>query len=176
MSARSRVTLLVALAAMGLSPTSAAAQSPPVRSSNVEVFVSVGMGRLWRYQARTFGRGLNVGAGVIVRSESGVGLSLQVDRTFGISRERAGYAAPTVAVVNGHYFFGDGRAQPYLTAGLGLVKSTDVGYGLNLGGGVRVRSTTNVAISPDLQWADGTWMSRSNLSVTRLTVQAAYGR
>jgi len=36
------------------------------------VFISVGWGRVWRYEGRAYG-GLNLGAGVTIRSSSGWG-------------------------------------------------------------------------------------------------------
>jgi hypothetical protein len=175
MVSRARPAIILSmLAAAALAPEVASAQSAPTRSSSVEVFVTIGVARLWRYEDRSFGKGLNVGVGVAARRQNGVGVSLQIDRAFGWSRSRTPHGAPTVASANFQYFFGDRRVQPYLTAGMSALWSDDVGFGPNLGAGFRADAGDHWSLGPDIQWAEGTWLSRSNLSVTRFGVATGF--
>jgi hypothetical protein len=175
MTSRARLAIVLSVFASGaLVPAPALAQTASTRGSTVELFVTVGIGKLWRFEGRSFGKGLNVGIGLAAKRENGVGVSVQIDRTFWLSRLRTPYRAPTVATANFLYFFGDRRVQPYLMAGMSALWSDEVGFGPNLGAGFRADAGDRWSVGPDIQWAEGAWLSRSNLSVTRFTVASGY--
>jgi hypothetical protein len=149
MPSRARFAIVLSMfGAASLAPAVAEAQVTS-RSSTVEVFVAA-------------------------RRSSGLGLSVQIDRAFGWSRSRTQYRAPTVATANIHYFFGDRRVQPYITAGMSTLWSDDVGFGPNLGAGFRADAGDRWSLGPDIQRADGTWLSRSNLDLTRFTMKTGF--
>ena len=176
-----RVALLLAVAALPLvSARVAQAQTEPRSGSRVDVFVSVGWGRVWRYEGRAYGSGLNIGTGVTIRVSSGWGIGLETDWTIGPR------SAPVVVCVNASYRFrSDRQVQPYLSAGIGALwtrhdrragdtrsPGTEVGFGPNLGAGLRLADSGGPFFQADISWIEGAWLSPANLSVTRMSVAA----
>lgn len=109
---------------------------------------------------------------------------------------RDGPTSATVTSVGIQYRPKGERVRPYFTAALGVLwttslssitrvtgsvatisesESSDHGFGPDLGAGVRIALTKNLAVSPEVRWLDAPWMSRQNLAVTRLTVRTSYG-
>lgn len=178
-----RVLCVFCTGAMLVLPGSASAQTTPREGVRVEAMVTVGWGRLWRWDDDTrFGSGLNIGGQVVVRGESGFGFSVGWDRTVGLR------SAPTIFSTNLRYYFNStDRVQPCLIAGFGVLRidrrglpgsaradSVDVGFGPNLGVGLAFVDENFVAALPEVQWGDGTWRSPLNLSITRFAVGAGY--
>ena len=176
-----RVALVLAVTALSLATARAVqAQTGPRSGSRVDVFVSVGWGRVWRYEGRAYGSGLNLGAGVTIRISSGWGIGLETDWTIGPR------SAPAVVVVNASYRFqSSGQMQPYLSAGIGAFwtrhdpravdtrpPGTEVGFGPNLGAGLRLVDSRGPFFQADISWIEGAWLSPANLSVTRMSVAA----
>lgn len=169
-------TLLAALAL----PAEAPAQTSDNDGARVEAIVTLGWGRLWQWESnQRFGGGVNIGGAVIVRSKAGLAISLGADRTLGLT------AAPMTFSANARYYFrSDERVQPYLIAGLGVLrlnrrgipltggrptKPIDVGFGPNLGAGVAIMNESLIVIVPEMQWLEGSWRSPLNMSITRVT-------
>jgi opacity protein-like surface antigen len=158
-------------------PTTGAAQPS---SPSWEAFVTIGWGKVWRYEGPSFGEGPNVGAGVAIRTDSGFGVALQLDHTF--PKRRGAFRGVTALTANLQYSFGDHRVQPYLSAGLGLLRSVpdtagvDKGFGPNLGAGLRVDAHEHVPVRAEIQWLEGAWLSPLNLSVTRISAGTGYSR
>lgn len=120
--------------------------------------------------------------------------ALEGTRCFGPTH--TGIRPPTIASVNLQYRFKGRRVQPYLTAGLGVMWSksvygfgpiggpdllpqaeaemSDTGFGPDLGAGLRLALSRAISISPEIRWLEGSFFSRSNLSVTRIVVRTAY--
>ena len=184
-------TLSSSVVLVCMASTYAAAQPPqngaaPNSGARVEAVVTVGWGRLWRWESQTrFGSGLNIGGTVIVRGDSGVGLSVGVDRTLGVA------SAPTAFSTNLRYYFRSGHSvQPYLMAGLGALwidkrglpanagraDGIDVGFGPNLGMGLAYLNDRATWSLPEVQWLEGSWLSPFNLSITRVGGGAGYSR
>ena len=180
-----RILCVCCTGAMLALSSSASAQRSETAGTRVEALVTVGWGRVWRHRSGStrFGSGPNIGGSVVVRAKSGMAFSIDVHRTFGVG------SAPTVFSANLRYYFrSTDRAQPYVIAGLGMVRidrrglpatagradSIDVGFGPNLGAGLALVDNHFVATLPEVQWADGTWRSPLNLSVTRIAVGAGY--
>jgi opacity protein-like surface antigen len=114
-----------------------------------------------------------------------------------VGEGRYGPTSATVTSVGIQYRLKGERVRPYFTAALGVLwttslssitrvsgsvatiseteESSDYGFGPDLGAGVRIALTKNLAISPEIRWLDAPWISRQNLAVTRLTVRTSYG-
>jgi opacity protein-like surface antigen len=113
-----------------------------------------------------------------------------------IGAGRDGPTSATVTSIGMQYRLKGERIQPYFTAALGVLwttslssitrvtgsvatitesESSDHGFGPDLGAGVRIAVTKNLAISPEIRWLDAPWLSRQNLAVTRLTIRSSYG-
>jgi opacity protein-like surface antigen len=179
----SRILRLLGVAGMLALPGSVSAQTA-AEGTRVEAVVTVGWGRLWRWQSSArFGSGLNVGGTIVVRAKSGLAMSAGVDRTIGLA------SAPTAFTTNLRYYFRSAdRAQPYLIAGFGVLRvdrrglpansgradAIDVGYGPNLGIGLAFVDDHIAVPLPELQWLDGTWRSPLNLASTRISTGAGY--
>ena len=109
---------------------------------------------------------------------------------------RDGPSSATVTSVGIQYRLKGERVRPYFTAALGVLwttslssitrvtgsvatisefASSDYGFGPDLGAGVRIALTKDLAVSPEIRWLEAPWMSRHNLAVTRLTVRTSYG-
>jgi opacity protein-like surface antigen len=95
-----------------------------------------------------------------------------------------------------HYRFKrNHRVQPFLIAGIGVLwtsslhtttyvnvnpavmvesESRDRGVGPDLGAGLRIKLSSHLAISPEVRWLEGAWLSRENLAVTRLGIWTTY--
>jgi opacity protein-like surface antigen len=92
-------------------------------------------------------------------------------------------------------YIGDGRVQPYVTGGLGVMwsrslhsvtqvrgsiatntefASSDRGFGPDLGAGLRLRLARSWSVEMEARWLDAPWLSRQNLAVTRLLAGATY--
>jgi hypothetical protein len=178
------ISCLIGLAGMLAIPGPVSAQAAAAEGTRVEAIVTVGWGRLWRWHSPArFGSGLNVGGTVVVRAKSGLAFSAGVDRTFGLG------SAPTAFTTNLRYYFrSTDRVQPYLIAGLGVLRidrrglpagagraeAFDVGFGPNLGLGLAFADDQVVAPLPELQWLEGAWRSPLNLSVIRISSGAGY--
>jgi opacity protein-like surface antigen len=202
------------VALIALIPRVSLAQTPPAGSWRPEVSAGIGLGHVARYEDRTFGDRPNLMGGFALLHRRGFGIEAEISRTLGLSPEPApcgilfdglpatclgtaheGVRSATVVSLNGRYEFKAGRFRPYVTAGLGVLRSTsvwstavvqgrqvllseeelrDTGFGPDLGAGLRVALTPNVSISPEIRWLDASLRSRVNLSVTRVSVRAAY--
>jgi len=113
-----------------------------------------------------------------------------------VGQGRDGPSSATVTSVGIQYRLKGERVRPYFTAALGVLwttslssitrvsgsvatisefESSDHGFGPDLGAGVRIALTKNLAISPEVRWLDAPALSRQNLAVTRLTVRTSYG-
>jgi opacity protein-like surface antigen len=180
-----RISCFLCIAATLALSGSASAQTSRSEGTRVEAMVTVGWGRVWRHRsgATRFGSGPNIGGSLVVRAESGLAVSVDVHRTLGVA------SAPTAFSTNLRYYFrSTDRVQPYVIAGLGVLRidrrglpasagradSIDVGFGPNLGAGLAFVDDRFVAAIPEVQWVDGTWRSPLNLSVTRFTGGAGY--
>ena len=112
-----------------------------------------------------------------------------------VGQGREGPTDATVASLGIQYRLKGERVRPYFTAALGVLwttsfssitrvngpvatisesESRDRGFGPDLGAGVRIALTKNLAISPEIRWLDAPWLSRANLAVTRLTMRTSY--
>lgn len=108
---------------------------------------------------------------------------------------RYGPHEATVASLGVHYRFRGDRIQPFLSAGIGILwtaslhtttytstrpavmvesASHDRGFGPDVGAGVRIVLSPQVAISPEIRWLDASLLSRENLAVTRLAIRTTY--
>jgi hypothetical protein len=81
-----------------------------------------------------------------------------------------------------YYFRSQERVQPYVLAGLGVLRldrrglpltgrrarSIDVGFGPNLGGGLAFAGDSVTGAAPEFQWLEGSWRSPVNMSITRI--------
>jgi hypothetical protein len=80
--------------------------------------------------------------------------------------------------------------QPYVLGGMGILRtnyttstyvnsgsateSAVVGWGLNVGTGLRVFLTPAVSLRPEVTYINALWSSRENLSETRVSIAAGY--
>jgi hypothetical protein len=203
---RTAIPLLTVLAT-AVVPAVAVAQS---RSWTPEITLSAGLGHVFRWEDQTFGDRFNAGAAVAMVHRSGWAFEWHADRTFGLEPRQTpcafvniacfgiaheGPTKMTVMSLNVRRYFGDGRLQPYLSGGLGVMwshslhsqthvrgpvaailesASDDRGFGPDLGGGLRVRIARSWSVETDVRWLDAPWLSGENLAVTRLLVGATY--
>ncbi len=204
---------LAAIAVVAISAGSAAAQSTP-SSWTREVSAGVGLGHVFRFDDRTFGNRPNVSAGVRLTHRTRLGVDVELNRTLGLSPSPApcaivinnvpavcvgsahdGVTSATIASVGVRYQFTAGKVRPYVTAGVGMLRSTSVwstarvsgdrviltedamsetGFGPDLGAGLRIPLGSHMSISPEVRWLEASWRSPLNLAVTRATVKWAY--
>ena len=175
-----------------------------------EISLSAGVGHVFRWEDQAFGDRVNAGASVAVVHRSGWAFELHADNTFGLDPLEApcglvnvtcmgtahyGPTRMTVMSINARRYFGDGRLQPYLTGGLGVMwsrslhsvthvqgpiainsefASSDRGFGPDLGAGLRMRIAPSWSVETEVRWLDAPWLSRQNLAVTRLLAGATY--
>jgi hypothetical protein len=175
-----------------------------------EVSASVGLGHVFRFDDETFGDRLNAGAAVGIAHRSGLVLEFDAERVFGLDAKpapcglvnntctgagRYGPRQATVASLAVHYRFKGTRVQPFLVAGVGMLRtaslhtttyastspavmveseSRDRGFGPDLGAGLRWMLSPHVVISPEIRWLEASWLSRENLAVTRLGIRTTY--
>jgi hypothetical protein len=200
--------LLAAWTIIFVAPIHAAAQTAPAPPRGPEVFVKAGIGHLFRAQDQTFGDELDVGGGVGFRAGR-VGVEFELHRLVGLTPDpvscavsvpcvgeaREGVLAATLVSGNVFYYFKGDRAQPFLTGGVGALRSTmltglirvgpdqaeisetrmyDTGVALNVGVGVRVRLTRTVWLRPEVRSYSSSIKSRQNLGLIRGTVAVGY--
>jgi hypothetical protein len=190
-------TAVVAIGVI-LVPAISWAQPPLTARFAKEISVSVGMGHVFVYEGDTLGNRLNIGGSLAIVHRSGVGVEFEVNRTLGFSPElarcaiegttcfgpaRTGIWPPTIASLNFQYRFKARRVQPYVTAGLGVMwvrypqteaDVTEIGFGPDLGAGLRLSISRALSLSPEIRWLDAPWRSGANLAVTRVVVRTAY--
>jgi opacity protein-like surface antigen len=179
------VVTCTAIVVLGLAQP--AAQTAAASAPGLEGFVTVGWGRTWRFGDETrFGSGPNVGGGLVLRNSSGWAAALSADRTFGSP------LGPTVFAASVRYYFRSAEpVQPYLSGGIGVLltkttnlpptersglRATDVGYGPNVGAGVRIAAGTHWSAHVDAHWIDALWRSPLNISVTRVSAGAGFSK
>jgi opacity protein-like surface antigen len=198
---------LLTLLALAAVPAGAGAQS---RSWTPEITLSAGLGHVFRWDDQTYGDRINAGGAVAIAHRSGWAFEWHADRTFGLEPRQTpcafvnitcfgipheGPTKLTVMSLNVRRYFGDGRLQPYLSAGLGVMwsrslhsqtqvrgpvaaiidfASEDHGFGPDLGGGLRIRIARSWSAEAEVRWLDAPWLSRENLAVTRLLAGATY--
>jgi hypothetical protein len=205
------IAILISTAAI---PGAASAQTNPSATWTREVSAAFGLGHVFRYEDQTFGDRPNISGAVAIVYRARLGVELEVNRTLGLSpspapcgiaidarpaacvgRTHNGVRSATVASVLARYQFTRQRVRPYVTAGLGVLRSTsvwssgvvegnqviltetemtDVGFGPDLGAGIRVEITRSASIRPEVRWLEASFGSRLNLAVTRLSVRAVY--
>jgi opacity protein-like surface antigen len=192
-------------------PVTSWAQPPPTARFAREVSVSGGVGHVFVYEGDTLGDRLNIGGSLAIVHRSGIGVEFEVNRTLGFAPDlvrcanegttcfgptHSGIRPPIIASVNLQYRFNGRRVQPYVTAGLGVMRVkyphgfgpiggpdmlgqtdaevTETGFGPDLGAGLRVLLSRAISVSPEIRWLDAPWLSRANLAVTRVVVRTAY--
>lgn len=204
MTAVRRVLIAVVVLAC---PAAAGAQTA---DWSPEVSMAAGLGHVFRFSDQTFGDRANIGGGVAIVHASRIALALEVDRTLGLRPRQApcgivgvvcagiGHDGPRSALVTSltfHYRFGQGRIQPYVLGGLGVLwssslhsltqvrgsqaivtesESRDRGFGPDLGAGLRIALGGRASVAPEIRWLDAPWLSRENLAVTRILLRASY--
>jgi opacity protein-like surface antigen len=175
-----------------------------------EVFVAVANGHLFRVGDNPVGSGPNLGTGIGLRHRSGLGVDVEVNRTLGLSAKpaacgvvnipcegsaREGVTGVTIFSVNVRYEFTRARVRPYVTGGVGAIRSKgfsaalsiseqravfseqqwqDTGFAGNFGGGVRIGLSRRLSLRPELRVYNGVALSRANLSMFRPSVVLAY--
>lgn len=178
---------------------------------NAEMSIGIGVGHVFRNEDQSFGDKLNLSGSAAVVHRSGFALELEGNRTrelnpvptpcgiVGVTCVGVGHDGPrSVMSVSAdlQYRFRKGqRIQPYVLAGLGVMRSismhsttrvigtqatvtedesSDTGLGPDLGAGVSVRLSNAISISPEIRWLEASLLSRENLAVTRVTLRTAY--
>jgi len=107
-----------------------------------------------------------------------------------------GVSSATLASGNMLYYLRGTRVQPYVTGGVGgrwsrsvhsvvsvvgnvatltRVHDRDAGLALNVGGGLRIAAGRSFSLRPEVRLYDTSIRSRENLSVVRMSVNAAFG-
>ncbi len=191
-----------------LVPRASWAQSPPLIIA--ELSAGVGLGHVFRFDDQTFGDRLNLGGSVAVVDGSGFAFELEANTTrelspipapcgiVGVTCVGVGHDGPRSIMsisANLQYRFRSRRLQPYVLAGLGVMRSTsvhsttrvmgsqaivteeesrDTGFGPDLGAGLRIPISRSLSINPEIRWLEASVLSRENLAVTRLTLRVAY--
>jgi opacity protein-like surface antigen len=185
-----RISILALVVSLLVVPAGVFAQGVPDNSYKVEAFGSVGWAGLFRLDDSTsFGSSASPGAGIGVRLFKGLGLEVDVHglRTRGES-VRSGMAVSTNAAY--HFSTRHQAVQPYLLGGVGMLRThysastsvnpqamtelTDTGWGVSVGGGVRVFLTPRVSLRPEVRYVGTLWRSKENLSETRAAALVAY--
>ena len=173
------------------------------------------LGKCWPWsrlslRRETFGDRLNAGVAVAIAHRAGLVIELDAERVFGLDPKpapcglvnntcrgsgRYGPRQATVASLAVHYRFKGTRVQPFLVAGIGMLRtaslhttmhtstspavmveseSRDRGFGPDLGAGLRLMLAPHVVISPEIRWLDASLLSRENLAITRLGIRTTY--
>ncbi len=217
---RAKCVMFIALL---LLPAFAAAQdqATPERGWNpkprLEVTTSIAMGYVFRYDDEGFGKHPNLGIGIEMPVWRKLRIGGEINRTFGFSltplkpdailfapgqpmpyvgTARSGVSSATAGSITASYFFGDGRVQPYLLGGIGILSATEhrtiskiqkdyvavsefevssTGIGPAMGVGLRASVNRHFSIRPEIRFCDGTARSGLNLSQWRLSLGVAYG-
>lgn len=187
-----------------------AAASAQTRTWVPEISVSTGLGHVFRWEDQTFGDRWNAGGNVRIIRDSKWALEVHGDRTFDLEPRRTpcglvgvtcvgvahdGPRSISVVSISAQYRFTGRRVQPYLIAGLGMMRSrslhsltqvqgpialvtesesSDRGFGPDVGAGLRVPVGRSWSLNPEVRWLDAPWLSRENLAVTRLVLEVAY--
>ena len=201
------ITGSLAVLAIAAIPSAASAQSG---SWTPEISLSAGLGHVFRWEDQTYGDRITAGVGVAIDHASRWGFEWHADRTVGLEPKQApcglvnvtcigiahdGPTEMTVMSMSVRRDFGDGRVQPYLTGGLGVMwsrslhsitqvrgsvattaefASSDRGFGPDLGAGLRFRLARSWSVETEVRWLDAPWLSRQNLAVTRLLTGVTY--
>jgi hypothetical protein len=195
-------------------PRPGSAQTNPSATWTREVSAGFGLGHVFRYEDQTFGDRPNISGAVAIVHRAGLGVELEINGTLGLSpspapcgiaidklpaacvgRTHNGVRSAAIASVLARYQFTRRGVRPYVTAGLGALRSTsvwssgafegnqvilteteltDVGFGPDLGAGIRVDVNRNTSIRPEVRWLEASFGSRLNLAVTRLSIRAVY--
>lgn len=110
-----------------------------------EVFASIAYGHVFRFGDGGIGGGLNLGGGIGLRHNSGLGAEFEVNRTLGLTAKpapcgivgvvcegsaREGVTSATILPGNVSYEAGRDRMRPYVTGGVGVLNSA--GYSATL--------------------------------------------
>jgi opacity protein-like surface antigen len=177
---------------------------------NYSVFASAALGRLLRFGDNPIGSGPNFGAGAGLRHSSGLAVEFEYNRTLGlepspvpcailnvtcVGSARNGVLSAEVVSANVLYYFGRSRVQPFVSGGVGALRSknvssivwasetraifeeqewSDTGLAVSFGGGLKVRLGSGFWIRPELRFYGGSIRSRANLSLFRPAVAAGY--
>ena len=177
-----RSTVLIVIGWLQLVPMPALAQESP--SHRLEVFATIGGASVSRYQSETsFGSGPALGMGVAIRWLSRLWLDAEASEIRGL-KESVDSAAAVSAVV-AYDLVGSKRARLYLFGGPAMLLTrhtadalnaahNEVGWGLDVGMGVRLALSPRVSIRPELRYLDAPWLSRTNLGLTRASVAMGY--
>ena len=175
-----------------------------------EVFGSIAYGRLFRFEDNPIGGGPNFGAGIGLKHRSGLGFEMELNRTLGLSAKpvpcgivnvpcegsaRQGVTGATIASANVRYEFSRERVRPYVTGGVGILRSaglsarvdateqravfseekwSDTGLAINIGGGVRIGLTRALSLRPEVRVYGASALSRANLSLFRASLVLAW--
>jgi hypothetical protein len=208
-----RWTTVVMLMATTAIPRPGSAQTHPSATWTREVSAGVGLGHVFRYEDQTFGDRPNISGAVAIVHRAGLGVELEINGTLGLSpspapcgtaidavpacvgRTHNGVRSATIGSVLARYQFSRRGVRPYVTAGLGVLRSrsvwssgvvegnqiiltetelTDIGVGPDLGAGIRVDVTRRASIRPEVRWLEASFRSRLNLAVTRLSIRTVY--
>lgn len=197
-----------------LLPALAAAQGTDSGAWSRSLSGGLALGHVYRFEDTTFGNAPNVVLGAGVRHRNGFGVDVEWNHTFGLTpgpapcgiiidgvpaqcvgQGRDGVEAVTVGAVGVRYTFTRTRLRPYLTAGLGVLRSSsvwstasvqgnrvvlteqrllDTGFGPDIGAGVTFAVSPHVSIQPEIRWLDASVHSRVNLGVTRAGARISY--
>ncbi len=113
-----------------------------------EVFGNVANSYPFRFDDRGFGNHRNLGAGIGLHHRSGLGIQVEVSRTFGLTptpvacgivgipcvgSAREGLSGMTTLSADAVYEFGQGRTRPYVIGGVGGLWSNGVSSMLTVG-------------------------------------------
>jgi opacity protein-like surface antigen len=203
---RIHCVLPAALAAAMLIPAAGEAQTFQARKVEPEIFGSVASARLFRFEDQAFGNDLNLGIGLGVRVAR-FGFEFELNRMLGLTPAPApcgiarcigsaqeGVRSATIASGNALYYFSDSRIQPYVTGGIGALRTrsvssilfardnvgtfsereeADTGLALNAGAGVRIVVNDVLAIRPEIRMYDSSVQSRQNLAMIRTSIGAS---
>ena len=186
------------------------AQTGRTASFTPEVFGTMAWGHVFRFEDRTFGDRPNVGAGFGILHRSGFGAEFEMNTTLGLKPQvvpcaiagvvcvgtgRDGVHAAAIFSGNVVYRFGVQRVQPFLSGGIGGLRSrtvtsvtivqggqaivrerpeSGVGVALSFGGGLRVPINRNLALRSELRIYDGSLRSPANLAVIRVSAGLGY--
>ena len=183
----------------------------------LEIIASAAAVHVFRFDDRSFGDYFNFGAGVEVPVWGKLRIGAEINKTFGLSptpvkcgailddqgqplpcvgTARQGLESAIAGSITALYFFGEGRIQPYIFGGVGIMsaKECDVssivhqdyvelherqmgstGIGPALGVGLRASINRHLSIRPEVRLSDGTALSSLNMSQWRLSLGVAYG-
>jgi hypothetical protein len=202
---RCAALLVASLLVVTALPRHAQAQASQPQGLTREVFVNFGVGRVFRFEDRSFGTGLDLGGGFAVR-RARLGVEFGVNRLSGFAQlvspcafpgcQGSSLSSATLASANVLYYLAGTRVQPYVTGGTGgfwsrathsvvtfggnvptltIVEDRDAGVSLNVGVGVRIAAGSRFSLRPEVRFYDTSIRSSQNLSVVRTSVNAAFG-